>query len=90
MELQFSQQAWQEYLWWQKQDKRSVKRINNLIKDIARNGEMSGIGKPEPLKGNLSGWWSRRIDDHNRLVYQIAEENCRVIQCKGHYGDVKK
>ncbi len=87
MELQFSQQAWQEYLWWQKQDKRSIKRINNLLKDIARNGEMNGVGKPEPLKGNLSGWWSRRIDDQNRLVYQVTEETCRIIQCKGHYGD---
>lgn len=63
-------EAWEDYLYWQIQDKKIIKRINLLIKDIERN-YYDGIGKPEPLKGNLSGWWSRRIDDTNRLVYRI-------------------
>jgi toxin YoeB len=61
-----------------------LKRINHLIRDIERGG-YEGIGKPEPLRGNLSGWWSRRIDDVNRLVYRIQDEKIEIIQCKGHY-----
>ena len=76
--------AWAEYLSWQTQDKKTLKRINQLIKDIERN-PYEGIGKPEPLKGNLSGFWSRRIDEQNRLVYRIQDENCQIAQCKGHY-----
>jgi toxin YoeB len=80
--------AWADYLWWQTQDKKTLKRINQLISDIERNGN-DGIGKPEPLKGNLVGFWSRRIDDTNRLVYCILEDsgNIQIAQCKGHYGD---
>lgn len=78
--------AWAEYLYWQNQDKKTLKRINQLIKDIERN-PFTGIGKPEPLKGNLSGFWSHRINDHHRLIYTIQGENCVIAQCKGHYDD---
>mgnify|MGYP002627229988 CR=1 FL=1 len=76
--------AWEDYLYWQKQDKKTLKRINQLIRDIDRNG-YTGIGKPEPLRGNLSGYWSRRIDGANRIVYQIAENTIRIVQCGSHY-----
>ncbi|MDD2967566.1 MAG: Txe/YoeB family addiction module toxin [Desulfovibrionaceae bacterium] len=78
--------AWAEYVAWQSVDKKTLKRINQLIKDIERN-PFEGIGKPEPLKGELSGLWSRRIDEQNRLVYRICDGNCQIAQCKGHYGD---
>ena len=78
--------AWEDYLYWQKQDKKTLKRINQLIRDIDRNG-YTGIGKPEPLRGNLSGYWSRRIDGANRIVYQIAENTIRIVQCGSHYRD---
>jgi toxin YoeB len=83
--LIFSERAWKEYLYWQTQDKKTLKRINSLLKDIERNGN-NGIGKPESLKYE-SGQWSRRIDDVNRLVYEIAEGAIEIIQCKGHYDD---
>ena len=78
--------AWEEYLYWQSQDKKTLKRINLLIKDIERN-PYEGIGKPEPLKDNLSGFWSRRIDEVNRLVYRLHGDQIQIAQCKGHYGD---
>jgi len=78
--------AWEEYLYWQTQDKKTLKRVNLLIKDIERN-PFDGLGKPEPLKENLSGFWSRRIDEKNRLVYRIVGENCQIAQCRGHYTD---
>lgn len=78
--------AWADYLYWQSQDKKTLKRINQLIQDIARNG-YEGLGKPEPLKGALSGWWSRRIDVANRIVYRISGADVEIIQCGGHYGD---
>jgi len=78
--------AWEDYLYWQTQDKKTLKRINSLIKDIERNG-YSGVGKPEPLKGSLSGWWSVRIDDMNRLVFQLINEQLEIYSCKGHYDD---
>lgn len=77
-------EAWEDYLYWQIQDKKIIKRINLLIKDIERN-YYDGIGKQEPLKGNLSGWWSRRIDDTNRLVYRINNNILEIISCKTHY-----
>lgn len=77
-------EAWNDYLYWQTQDKKTLKKINLLIKDIERNG-YEGIGKPEPLKENLSGFYSRRIDDVNRLVYRIKDEIIEIISCKGHY-----
>ena len=82
--LTFTEQAWEDYLYWQTQDKKTLKRINLLLKDISRNG-MQGVGKSEPLKGNLSGFWSRRIDDCNRLVFRINGGSIEIIQCKGHY-----
>lgn len=82
----FSEQAWQEYLYWQTQDKKTLKRINSILQDIIRNG-YDGIAKPEPLKENLRGFWSRRIDEANRIVYRISEDRIEIIQCKGHYDD---
>ena len=78
--------AWEEYLYWQSQDKKTLKRINLLIKDIERN-PYEGIGKPEPLKDTLSGFWSRRIDEVNRLVYRLHGDQIQIAQCKGHYDD---
>lgn len=79
-------EAWEDYLYWQIQDKKTLKRINSLVKDIERN-HFEGIGKPEPLKENLSGFWSRRIDDKNRLVYRIKDGVLEIASCKGHYDD---
>lgn len=79
-------EAWNDYLYWQTQDKKTLKRINQLVQDIERNG-YDGIGKPEPLKGDLSGWWSRRIDEANRLVYRIKDGKIEIAQCRTHYGD---
>ena len=78
--------AWEDYVYWQTQDKKTLKRINSLIKDIDRNG-YEGTGKPEPLTGNWSGYWSRRIDEKNRLVYKIVDGTIRIAQCRTHYGD---
>ena len=79
-------EAWEEYLYWQTQDKKILKRINMLLKDIDRNGYQS-IGKPEPLKGDLSGFWSVRIDDKNRIVFRIENDRMEIIQCGSHYDD---
>ena len=76
--------AWDDYLYWQSQDKKALKRINQLIRDTERD-PFHGIGKPEPLKGELSGFWSRRIDDTNRLVYRVNGELLEILSCKGHY-----
>lgn len=80
----FTEQAWQDYLYWQSQDKKTLRRINQLLTDVSRNG-YTGIGKPEPLKHDLTGYWSRRIDEVNRLVYRILDDVIEVLQCKGHY-----
>ncbi len=77
---------WEEYLEWQKTDKKTLKRINNLLKDIDRNG-YNCIGDPEPLSGNLSGYWSVRIDKKNRIVFRIVDERLEIIQCGTHYKD---
>lgn len=77
-------EAWIDYIYWQTQDKKTLKRINNLIKDTERN-PFEGIGKPEPLKGDLSGFWSRRIDDTNRFVYRINNDKLEILSCRGHY-----
>ena len=82
--FQFSERAWEEYLYWQTQDKKTLKRINILVKEIER-GYFSGVGKPEPLKGEFSGFWSRRIDHVNRLVYRINGDCLEIVSCKGHY-----
>ena len=84
--LTFEEKAWEEYLYWQTQDKKVIKRINMLLKDINRNS-FEGIGKPEPLQGNLSGYWSRRIDEVNRIVYKKQNETIVIATCKGHYDD---
>ena len=86
MRLLWEDRAWSEYLYWQTQDKKTLKRINALIKDIQRS-PYEGIGKPEPLRGNLSGWWSRRIDETNRIVYYEQGEDIYIISCLGHYDD---
>ena len=77
-------EAWEDYIYWQQQDKKTLKRINALLKEIEREN-FKGIGKPEPLKGELSGFWSRRIDDTNRIVYRIVEGRLENLSCKGHY-----
>jgi toxin YoeB len=84
MRLSWYSDAWEDYLYWQMYDKQILKKTNDLLKDIARNG-YTGIGKPEPLKENLAGWWSRRINAEDRLVYRIDGEDCLILQCKGHY-----
>ena len=76
--------AWADYIYWSGQDKKTFKRINQLLKDIDRNGN-KGIGKPEPLKYDFKGFWSRRIDDVNRLVYKIENDSIIILHCKGHY-----
>lgn len=86
MPLIWDQSAWDDYLWWQAQDRKTLKRINMLIKDIARNGN-EGIGKPEALKHGLSGYWSRRITDEHRLVYQLVGDEIRIAACRYHYGE---
>ena len=78
--------AWEDYLYWQSKDKKTLKRINLLIQDIDRNG-YDGIGKPEALTGSLKGYWSRRIDEKNRIVYRINENKIEILQCRTHYGD---
>ena len=78
--------AWDEYTEWQAQDKKTLKRINNLLKDIDRH-PFTGLGKPEPLKGDKRGYWSRHIDDMNRIVYKIENEMLIIAQCSGHYED---
>ena len=84
MKILWEERAWMEYCNWQAEDRKSLKMINILIKDIIRN-PFEGIGKPEALKGNLSGYWSRRIDKANRIVYSIDENSLKIISCKGHY-----
>lgn len=79
-------EAWEDYLYWQTQDKKTLKRINLLLQDVERNGN-NGIGKPELLKGDLSGFASRRIDDTNRLVYRITGDVIEILSCRGHYNN---
>ena len=86
MKILWNELAWEEYCYWQSQDKKTLKRINLLIKDIQRN-TTDGIGKPEPLKGNKAGWWSRRIDEENRIVYREKDGAIVISSCKGHYED---
>jgi len=85
MLITWDSEAWSDYVDWQSQDKKTMKRINALIKDIIRNGVLDGIGTPEALKYDLSGWYSRRIDEKNRLVYKIVDNNLKIAQCKEHY-----
>ncbi len=84
MKITFSQNAWEDYISWQSEDKRILKKINGLIKEIQRN-PYEGIGKPEPLKYDLSGLWSRRIDRDHRLVYQVVKNELFIYSCRYHY-----
>ena len=84
--IQWDIDAWNDYIYWQTQDKKTLKRINMLIKDISRT-PFEGIGKPEPLKGSLTGFWSRRIDGENRLVYAVEEMTILLISCRRHYDE---
>jgi toxin YoeB len=79
-------EAWTDYVYWQTQDRKTLRRINELLRDIDRNLN-AGIGKPEPLKGELHGYWSRRIDQTNRLVYRIIDGKIEILQCRSHYGE---
>lgn len=85
MLITWDSEAWFDYVEWQSQDRQKVRRINMLVKDIMRNGVLEGIGKPEALKYDLSGWYSRRIDEKNRLVYKINGDTLKIAQCKEHY-----
>ncbi len=86
MILIWNKRSWEQYLWWQAQDRKMLKRINALIADIARNGN-EGLGKPEPLRNEFSGYWSRRITEEHRLIYQITgdETEIRIAACRYHY-----
>ena len=84
--ITFAEDAWEEYLYWQSQDKKTLKKINSLLKSIQRD-PFSGEGKPEPLKDRPEGEWSRRINDKDRLVYMVINGNITITQCKGHYND---
>jgi len=82
----WTDRGWDDYVYWQTEDKKTLRKINKLITDIERSG-YTGIGKPEPLRGDLSGWWSRQIDDKNRIVYRLKGGHVEISQCRGHYGD---
>lgn len=84
MKIIWFEKAWKDYVYWQTEDKKTLKRINQIIKDIERN-PFEGIAKPEPLKGELSGFWSRRIDSSNRFVYRVKDNYVEVLSCKNHY-----
>ena len=84
MKLHFSETAWEDYLFWQTNDEKMLRRLNALIKDCTRS-PFQGIGKPEHLRGNFSGWWSRRIDHEHRLVYRVEAGALQIAQCRYHY-----
>ena len=86
-EIIWSDEAWEDYLYWQTQDKKTLKRINALIKDIARGGVLEGLGRPEALTGDLRGEYSRRIDERNRLVYHMEDGRIYIAACRTHYGE---
>ncbi|MCE0764905.1 Txe/YoeB family addiction module toxin [Pseudonocardia kujensis] len=84
MKIVFASRAWEDYLWWQAQGRKVLKRINRLIQDIIRDGN-EGIDKPEPLKHGFHGYWSRRITDERRLVYRVEDDEVRIAACRYHY-----
>lgn len=84
MKFVFVEESWEDYLFWQSTDKKKLKRINELLKDISRN-PFDGIGKPEPLKFKYTGFWSRRIDDEHRLIYQVNKDEILIAKCRYHY-----
>lgn len=85
MKVTFAGDGWEDYLYWQVQDRRILKRINQLIEDISRN-ENEGIGKPEPLRHEWAGWWSRRITQEQRLIYRVRDSGVEIAACRFHYG----
>jgi toxin YoeB len=85
VKVTFSDDGWDDYLYWQTQDRKILKRINQLIEDISRN-ENTGIGKPEPLRHEWAGWWSRRITQEHRLVYRVSDDGVEIAICRFHYG----
>lgn len=87
MEKIWSDTAWTSYIMWQTRDKKLLARINRLLEDISRNGPDKGLGKPEALRGDLSGRWSRRIDGTHRLIYRIIDNRIYITSCEGHYDD---
>jgi len=85
--LVFLPEAWDDYMYWQRQDRKTLRRVNLLLQEVSR-AAFRGTGKPEPLKGSMAGWWSRRIDNENRLVYRVRSDgDIEIAQCRGHYGD---
>lgn len=82
----FTPNAWEDYLYWQSHDKKTLRKVNALIEDVCRNG-YEGIGKPEPLADDLSGYWSRRVNDKDRLVYRVTDTMAYFLACRSHYGD---
>ena len=84
LNVMWTAEAWEDYVYWQGQDKKTLKRINQLVKDVQRT-PFEGVGKPEPLKANLSGFWSRRIDDANRLIYEVTNMQVNIVSCRYHY-----
>ena len=87
MEKKWAEKAWSDYLYWQDNDKKALRKINELLKDIDRNGERIGIRRPEALKGDKTGLWSRHIDKEHRLVYRVVEDILEIIVCRTHYSD---
>lgn len=86
MTITFTELSWEDYLFWQKNDKQKTKRINELLKDISRN-PFEGIGKPEALRFKYSGYWSRRIDEEHRLIYRVVDDEIQVLKCRHHYDE---
>lgn len=86
MKFVFTELSWEDYQFWLKNDKQKLKRINELLKDIARN-PYEGIGKPEPLKFNYAGFWSRRIDEEHRLIYRVIDDEVQIVKCRFHYDE---
>jgi toxin YoeB len=84
MKLVWAESAWDDYVWWQTQDRKVLKRINALIKDVVRNGN-EGIGKPDPLKHGFRGYWSRRITEEHRLIYRVGEDQIHIAACRYYY-----
>lgn len=85
MRLVWDENAWEDYLWWQTQDRATLRRINLLVQDVLRHGN-DGIGKPEPLRHDFAGYWSRRVTGEHRLVYKVTAEELRIAACRYHYG----
>jgi toxin YoeB len=84
VKILFTPEAWDDYFWWQQNDRATLKRLNRLIEDICRNG-YEGVGKPEPLRQNLSGFWSRRITSEHRIVYAVEADTVQIVACRTHY-----